>query len=85
MYSFSIQTLLPIFKEIYDSYSFNIIPQLGQIIAGDKDSYQYLVESIRKFPPAEKFAQQIKQAGFEQVSFKKFTAGIVAIHKGWKI
>lgn len=75
----------PILKEIYDAYSFNLIPQFGQMITGDKDSYQYLVESIRKFPTAENFETIIAEAGFERTGFEKLTGGVVAIHRGWKI
>lgn len=75
----------PIFKQIYDAYSFNLIPKFGEILAGDSDSYQYLVESIRKFPTAEDFAVRIGKAGFRNVSFERMTGGVVALHKGWKI
>ncbi len=75
----------PILKQIYDAYSFNIIPKFGQMIAGDKDSYQYLVESIRKFPNAESFQTKIENANFSRCSFERLTGGVVAIHKGWKI
>ncbi len=75
----------PIVKEIYDAYSFNFIPKFGQAITGDKDSYQYLVESIRKFPTAENFQAMICEAGFERTAFEKLTGGVVAIHKGWKV
>jgi ubiquinone/menaquinone biosynthesis methyltransferase len=74
-----------ILAKFYDFYSFNIIPKIGQLIAGDKESYQYLVESIRKFPPKEKFKSMIEQAGFSKVSYRSMTAGAVAIHSGWKI
>jgi demethylmenaquinone methyltransferase/2-methoxy-6-polyprenyl-1,4-benzoquinol methylase len=69
----------------YDQYSFNVIPLMGQIVAGDRDSYQYLVESIRKFPDQEKFAAMIRQAGFGQVKYRNLTMGIAALHSGWKI
>jgi len=75
----------PVLKEIYDAYSFNLIPQFGKMITGDKDSYQYLVESIRKFPTAENFEGMIGEAGFSRTGFDRLTAGVVAIHKGWKI
>ncbi len=70
---------------LYDRYSFNVIPPLGQIIAGDRDSYQYLVESIRQFPDQEAFAGIIRGAGFEQVSYRNLSMGIAALHSGWKI
>ncbi|GGH58582.1 bifunctional demethylmenaquinone methyltransferase/2-methoxy-6-polyprenyl-1,4-benzoquinol methylase UbiE [Frigidibacter albus] len=69
----------------YDRYSFNVIPVMGQVIAGDRDSYQYLVESIRKFPDQETFAEMIRQAGFGQVKYRNLTMGIAALHSGWKI
>jgi len=69
----------------YDRYSFNIIPPLGQMIANDRDSYQYLVESIRKFPKQDEFASMIRAGGFEQVSYRNLSLGIAALHSGWKI
>ena len=69
----------------YDRYSFNVIPVMGQIVAGDRDSYQYLVESIRKFPDQEAFATMIRQAGFDQVKYRNQTMGIAALHSGWKL
>lgn len=71
-------------QKIYDFYSFNAIPQIGKLVTGDKDSYQYLVESIRKFPTQEKFMAMIKKAGFSDTSFRNLSQGIVAIHYGWK-
>lgn len=73
------------FKKIYDFYSFNIIPKLGELVAGDRDSYQYLVESIRLFPKAEDFKSMIEKANFSNVSYNKLTGGIVAIHTGFKL
>lgn len=70
---------------MYDRYSFNVIPVMGQIIAKDRDSYQYLVESIRKFPDQETFAGMIRAAGFGQVKYRNLTLGIAALHSGWKI
>ncbi|MCU0899979.1 MAG: bifunctional demethylmenaquinone methyltransferase/2-methoxy-6-polyprenyl-1,4-benzoquinol methylase UbiE [Cypionkella sp.] len=72
-------------QKAYDLYSFNVIPLMGQIVAGDRDSYQYLVESIRKFPDQETFASMIRQAGFEQVRYRNQTMGIAALHSGWKL
>jgi demethylmenaquinone methyltransferase/2-methoxy-6-polyprenyl-1,4-benzoquinol methylase len=69
----------------YDRYSFNVIPRMGQMIANDRDSYQYLVESIRKFPDQETFAAMIRDAGFEQVKFRNLSFGIAALHSGWKL
>ncbi|MBT8457244.1 MAG: bifunctional demethylmenaquinone methyltransferase/2-methoxy-6-polyprenyl-1,4-benzoquinol methylase UbiE [Rhodobacteraceae bacterium] len=69
----------------YDRYSYNVIPVMGQVIAGDRDSYQYLVESIRKFPDQETFAGMIREAGFENVKFRNLTMGVAALHSGWKL
>lgn len=72
-------------QKLYDLYSYNVIPQMGQVIAGEKDSYQYLVESIRRFPDQEAFAEMIRAGGFEQVSYRNLTLGIAALHSGWKL
>ncbi len=72
-------------QKLYDAYSFNVIPRMGQVIAGDRDSYQYLVESIRKFPDQETFAAMIRGAGFEQVRYRNLSMGIAALHSGWKL
>ncbi|MCB1501099.1 MAG: bifunctional demethylmenaquinone methyltransferase/2-methoxy-6-polyprenyl-1,4-benzoquinol methylase UbiE [Bauldia sp.] len=70
---------------IYDLFSFNVIPALGRIVAGDAASYRYLVESIRRFPNQARFAAMITAAGFERVSFENLSGGIAAIHSGWKL
>ncbi|KRS11329.1 ubiquinone biosynthesis methyltransferase UbiE [Roseovarius atlanticus] len=72
-------------QKVYDLYSFNIIPQMGRAIAGDRDSYQYLVESIRKFPDQETFLNMVRQAGFEQAKYRNLSMGIACLHSGWKI
>lgn len=72
-------------RRIYDTYSFEVIPRLGQAIAGDRASYQYLVESIRRFPDQETFATMIRTAGFEQVAWRNLSMGIAALHSAWKI
>ncbi|HHS88771.1 MAG TPA: bifunctional demethylmenaquinone methyltransferase/2-methoxy-6-polyprenyl-1,4-benzoquinol methylase UbiE [Rhodobacteraceae bacterium] len=72
-------------QKAYDLYSFNVIPRMGQLIVGDRDSYQYLVESIRQFPDQETFAGMIRDAGFENVKFRNLSLGIAALHSGWKI
>jgi len=74
-----------VLRTIYDTYSFNVIPKLGGLLAGDAPSYKYLVESIRKFPRQEPFAQMIKDAGFARVGYHDFTGGIAALHWGWKV
>lgn len=75
----------PAMQWAYDKYSFNVIPPMGQAIAGDRDSYQYLIESIRKFPNQETFAAMIRDAGFGQVKYRNFSFGIAALHSGWKL
>jgi demethylmenaquinone methyltransferase/2-methoxy-6-polyprenyl-1,4-benzoquinol methylase len=72
-------------QKAYDLYSFNVIPVMGQVIANDRDSYQYLVESIRKFPDQETFATMIREAGFDQVKYRNLTMGVAALHSGWKL
>ncbi|KAK3781683.1 hypothetical protein RRG08_043593 [Elysia crispata] len=75
----------PLLRSAYDTYSFQVIPVMGQLIAGDWKSYQYLVESIRQFPNQEDFAAMIKSAGFRMVTFQNLTFGVAAIHSGYKI
>ncbi|RMD92121.1 MAG: bifunctional demethylmenaquinone methyltransferase/2-methoxy-6-polyprenyl-1,4-benzoquinol methylase UbiE [Alphaproteobacteria bacterium] len=70
---------------LYDRYSFNVIPAMGQIVAGDRASYQYLVESIRRFPDQETFKRMIEAAGFENVAYRNLTMGVAALHSGWKL
>ena len=72
-------------QKLYDLYSFNVIPQMGKMIVGDRDSYQYLVESIRKFPDQETFLAMIRDAGFENAKYRNLTMGVTALHSGWKI
>ena len=71
-------------SKLYDVYSFNVIPQLGEWVAQDRHSYQYLVESIRKFCTQEELMRRMENAGFEGVKYTNMTGGIVAIHEGWK-
>ena len=70
---------------MYDRYSFSLIPLMGEIIAGDRKSYQYLVESIRKFPDQDDFLEMIKLKGFKQVKFRNLSFGVAALHSAWKI
>ncbi len=77
--------VLPGLDRLYDLYSFNVIPRLGGWITGDADSYQYLVESIRRFPGQKRFAGMVDAAGFGQVKFRNMTGGVVALHTGWRI
>lgn len=76
---------MPLLDTLYDAYSFNAIPVLGGLVAGDAESYRYLVESIRRFPDQERFAQMIRDAGFERVQYRNLTGGIAAIHSGWRL
>ena len=69
----------------YDRYSFNVIPTMGKVIANDRESYQYLVESIRKFPDQETFLGMVRDAGFAQAKYRNLSMGIAALHSGWKI
>jgi demethylmenaquinone methyltransferase/2-methoxy-6-polyprenyl-1,4-benzoquinol methylase len=70
---------------MYDKYSFNFIPTMGKIIANDRDSYKYLVESIRKFPDQDTFLNMVRAAGFENAKYRNLTMGIACLHSGWKI
>ena len=78
-------TQWPGFKEAYDLYSHKLVPRLGEAIAGDGDSYRYLIESIRKFPAMPEFEQMIRAAGFTRTKVEPILGGVVAIHSGWKI
>ncbi|NIY73288.1 bifunctional demethylmenaquinone methyltransferase/2-methoxy-6-polyprenyl-1,4-benzoquinol methylase UbiE [Marivivens donghaensis] len=72
-------------QKMYDLYSFNVIPRMGKVIAGDSESYQYLVESIRNFPDQETFLGMVKNAGFENAKYRNLSMGIACLHSGWKI
>jgi demethylmenaquinone methyltransferase/2-methoxy-6-polyprenyl-1,4-benzoquinol methylase len=76
---------VPGLDQLYDFYSFNIIPALGRTVAGDAESYRYLVESIRRFPKPDAFADMLRAAGFRRVSYQQMTGGIVALHSGWRL
>jgi demethylmenaquinone methyltransferase / 2-methoxy-6-polyprenyl-1,4-benzoquinol methylase len=76
---------LPVLDRIYDAYSFAAIPAMGKVVTGDGGAYRYLVESIRKFPQPERFAEMIREIGFTRVDFTRLSGGIVAIHSGWKL
>lgn len=77
--------VVPVLQKAYDSYSFNVIPKMGENVASDRDSYQYLVESIRRFPAPARFEAMIKEAGFSRTGYRTMTAGVVAIHFGTRI
>lgn len=76
---------MPVLDRLYDAYSFAAIPALGKVVAGNGEPYRYLVESIRKFPAPEAFADMIAAAGFARVEVTRLSGGIVAIHSGWKL
>jgi demethylmenaquinone methyltransferase/2-methoxy-6-polyprenyl-1,4-benzoquinol methylase len=76
---------LPGLDRLYDLYSFKVIPALGRAVTGDAEAYRYLVESIRKFPKPEAFADMMRRAGFSRVSYRPLTGGVVALHSGWRL
>ena len=78
-------TTWPGFSDVYDFYSHKIVPKVGQMIAGDADSYRYVIESIRRFPDMPRFEAMIGDAGFVQTRHEPILGGLVAIHSGWKI
>jgi demethylmenaquinone methyltransferase/2-methoxy-6-polyprenyl-1,4-benzoquinol methylase len=75
----------PALARAYDAYSFSVIPRIGQLVAKDRGSYQYLVESIRRFPDQARFAAMIEAAGFSRVGYTNFTGGVAALHHGWAL
>jgi demethylmenaquinone methyltransferase/2-methoxy-6-polyprenyl-1,4-benzoquinol methylase len=76
---------VPGLDRIYDLFSFKVIPPLGRAVTGDAESYQYLVESIRKFPKPSAFAEMMRSAGFSRVNWQSLSGGIVALHSGWRL
>jgi demethylmenaquinone methyltransferase / 2-methoxy-6-polyprenyl-1,4-benzoquinol methylase len=79
------QVVLPFLKKVYDSYSLNVLPWLGKMVADDEDSYRYLVESIRRFPDQGKLTNMIKDAGLKQANYQNLSGGIATIHSAWRI
>lgn len=77
--------VLPLLREAYDLYSFQVLPRLGRFVAGDEDSYRYLVESIRRFPSQSELAARIEAAGFGAVRVRNLSGGIAAIHSAWRL
>lgn len=75
----------PMMQSLYDLYSFNVIPAMGQVIAGDRPSYQYLVESIRRFPDQDTFLAMVREAGFGNAKYRNLSLGIACLHSGWKL
>ena len=72
-------------RKAYDAYSFKVIPAIGEMVAKDRDSYQYLVESIRRFPDQQAFLTMIQEAGFKRAGYTNFTGGVAAMHHGWAL
>ena len=79
------QVILPVLDKLYDTYSFKVLPVLGELVADDADAYRYLAESIRRFPAQEAFAREIADAGLERVEFRNLSGGIAALHSAWRI
>jgi len=77
--------VVPLLSELYDLYSFRVLPALGQAIAGDREAYRYLVESIRRFPAQDELAAMMSAAGFDQVRYRNLSGGIAALHSGWRL
>ena len=76
---------IPALAALYDRYSFTVLPALGQLVAKNRDAYQYLAESIRRFPPQDELGARMTKAGFDLVRYTNFSGGIVALHTGWRI
>ena len=79
------QPTSPAMRKAYDAYSFNVIPAVGGAVAQDRESYRYLVESIRRFPTQDRFAAMISAAGFQREGYTNFTGGVAALHHGWAL
>jgi len=79
------QVVLPLLDRFYDAYSFRLLPRLGQLVARDRDSYVYLVESIRRFPPQRELADLLRAAGLEQPRWRNLSGGIAALHSAWRL
>jgi demethylmenaquinone methyltransferase/2-methoxy-6-polyprenyl-1,4-benzoquinol methylase len=79
------RVVLPLLDRLYERYSFAVVPALGQIVTGRGDAYQYLVESIQRFPDQETLADMIRTAGLERVSCRNLTGGIAALHSAWRL
>ncbi len=79
------QVVLPVLAQLYDIYSFRVLPAMGAAVAGDRDAYAYLVESIRRFPAQEALCRKIAKAGFDMVRYRNLTGGIAALHTAWRL
>ncbi len=77
--------ILPVLDRLYELYSFQVLPRLGAIVARDRDSYRYLAESIRRFPPQPDLARLMEEAGLRRVGWRNFSGGIAALHHGWRL
>ena len=77
--------ITPLLQPLYDLYSFQIVPLLGQIVTGDREAYAYLVESIRRFPRQSELSAEIERAGFDLVRFRNLTGGVAALHSAWRL
>ena len=77
--------VLPVLDKLYDTYSFEVLPRLGKWVAKDEESYRYLAESIRRFPPQDELAERMRAVGFDQVKYRNLTGGIAALHSGWRL
>jgi demethylmenaquinone methyltransferase/2-methoxy-6-polyprenyl-1,4-benzoquinol methylase len=75
----------PGLSRLYDLYSFNVLPRIGALVTGDREAYQYLVESIRRFPDQQELARRMAAAGFERVTVRSLSGGIAALHSGWRL
>jgi demethylmenaquinone methyltransferase / 2-methoxy-6-polyprenyl-1,4-benzoquinol methylase len=79
------RVVVPGLAQLYDLYSFNVLPMLGQVVAGDREAYQYLAESIRRFPPQDELVRRMEAAGLGLARYRNLSGGIAAIHSGWRI
>jgi demethylmenaquinone methyltransferase/2-methoxy-6-polyprenyl-1,4-benzoquinol methylase len=76
---------MPMLDKLYEAWSFRAIPGIGKAVTGGREPYEYLVESIRKFPNQPNFARMIEKAGFDRVTYRNYSGGIAALHSGWKL
>ncbi|MGD1879557.1 MAG: bifunctional demethylmenaquinone methyltransferase/2-methoxy-6-polyprenyl-1,4-benzoquinol methylase UbiE [Kiloniellaceae bacterium] len=79
------RVVVPVFAQLYDQYSFKVLPAMGGAVAGDRESYLYLAESIRRFPPQEDLVAMMGDAGLSQVRYRNLSGGIAALHSGWRV
>ena len=79
------RVVVPGVAQLYDLYSFNVLPLLGQVVAGDREAYQYLAESIRRFPPQDELVRRMEAAGLGLARYRNLSGGIAAIHSAWRI